>query len=1262
MSDDLINNPTAAAPTEQPQGASVNADWLRYANQKAVRNQPLSGDLVSALGFLPDMGIQMEVFSGGQPRKGTSNKRVGSVRHDDGGAADVFFYKDGRKLDWANDADLPVFQEIVQKARANGVTGMGAGEGYMRPGSMHIGFGTEAVWGAEGKGANAPQWLRDAYNGVTTGKVPPHSYQDAVNAVDPTGHLTAPAIDAIQNSPVSTFRSIADDKDQEAVAEENTVSWWDGAKMAANEEWIGTNLARQMGREEFTPDPEFRLSEDLWNELTDDLDEVYQNGILSASSEAHARALSDQMRREQQIDRDLGGLGLGGTGLRLGAAILDPVAIAVSAASQGTVAPIVYGAKVGRMGRALRAGVAAGATNAGIDGYLASQDQTMGWQDVATSAAAGFILGGTMGALSGRIPEDKAMAAALQKAEGENLKQFAGGSADGSLGAARVPQEADLAPAEQVASESVSAPTTAMGSARIDRSAVLKKSDSDIMRRVGGGLIEDGVGNADGSTNRFSVSEKVAREERVRNARCYRVYNTAYSDWLKDQGKRLFWQHGVQERQEFNRAVSLAVRREIDAGPNKHVNAVASQMKKEFADLLEFGKQQGIRGFEDIKANHNYMVRRHRIERIDELVQDFGEGNINRLVGEAIQRANRKWRNANPGRATSVDEIDYEDALKIAASYTKSIRSRRYGEFNLNRAIAGQDMDTLKMMLDDAGMSSDDITRITDKIRSDADGGDRGRIGSAKWRLDLDETYRTRMIDRNGVEREIGIEDMLENDAEQLFGQYVRSVSAAGHMEDFLKEFRVRDAEGNLPVHAPSFETVKGYIATEAGTKGIPSNKLQAEMRVLDNSYKLVHGIPIEAPSEARAWLRILRDYNFSRIGGQLGVAQLAELGNIVGQGGLRVLVQNMPALRRIFANAKTGKFSDEFLNEIEAIWGFGTDLERMNMSAMFDEAGAVEAASNRQRLDHSLQRAKKITVVGSGMAHVNMVLQRLNSRVLVQRFMDDATGKRDINPRRLRVMGVNDEMHPRIQAQLRKHVDQTEGLLGRKVSRINIEKWDDIDAKNAFINSVDRWAKKSIQENDIGNMPDFMSKDLWKTVAQFRSFMMAAYVKQTLAGLHHRDWETFASLSATMMFGGLFYVAQTHVNAIGRDDRRDFLEERLSMEALASASFQRSGFSSVVPIAVDTGLSAAGIDPIFDFRSSGLKSGGLTPTSAALSNPTGDLIDGVNRGIAGIADAARGGTFGENDFKALTKLLVFQNMFGVRNVIAAVGGTMPNY
>jgi hypothetical protein len=139
-------------------------DYIEYSNDGAIRNLPLSDRLLDALSYLDDMGVKARVFSGGQPAKGSGGRRTGSTRHDHGNAADVFFYKDGRKLNWANPEDRPIFQEIVRRGKQAGLTGFGAGPGYMPEGSMHLGFGTPAVWGDNGSSRNTPGWLREAYN------------------------------------------------------------------------------------------------------------------------------------------------------------------------------------------------------------------------------------------------------------------------------------------------------------------------------------------------------------------------------------------------------------------------------------------------------------------------------------------------------------------------------------------------------------------------------------------------------------------------------------------------------------------------------------------------------------------------------------------------------------------------------------------------------------------------------------------------------------------------------------------------------------------------------------------------------------------------------------------------------------------------------------------------------------------------------------------------------------------------------------------
>ena len=149
-----------------------HASWLKYSNQGATRNDPLDPRLVNAMSFLGDMGITMDVVSGGQEAAGQGGSRTGSTRHDHGQAADADFYMGGRKLDWNNPADLPILTQIIQTAKSRGVTGIGAGDDYMGAGRFHVGFGNPAVWGAGGKGANAPDWLVAAYNGVPLGEVP----------------------------------------------------------------------------------------------------------------------------------------------------------------------------------------------------------------------------------------------------------------------------------------------------------------------------------------------------------------------------------------------------------------------------------------------------------------------------------------------------------------------------------------------------------------------------------------------------------------------------------------------------------------------------------------------------------------------------------------------------------------------------------------------------------------------------------------------------------------------------------------------------------------------------------------------------------------------------------------------------------------------------------------------------------------------------------------------------------------------------------
>jgi hypothetical protein len=178
-----------------------HAEWLVYQNQNATRNDPLDPRLVSAMSFLPEMGIQMHVISGGQEAAGQGGSRTGSTRHDHGMAADADFYMGGRKLDWNNPSDLPILTDLVQRAKAAGVTGIGAGDDYMGAGRFHVGFGNPGVWGAGGKGANAPDWLRAAYDGVPLGAMPAGGYESGNALAGTPQGAPQPAQNALAERP-----------------------------------------------------------------------------------------------------------------------------------------------------------------------------------------------------------------------------------------------------------------------------------------------------------------------------------------------------------------------------------------------------------------------------------------------------------------------------------------------------------------------------------------------------------------------------------------------------------------------------------------------------------------------------------------------------------------------------------------------------------------------------------------------------------------------------------------------------------------------------------------------------------------------------------------------------------------------------------------------------------------------------------------------------------------------------------------------------
>lgn len=541
------------------------------------------------------------------------------------------------------------------------------------------------------------------------------------------------------------------------------VGAWEGMKEAISSEWAGSWALAQMGADEFRPDPEFRYSEELWKELTDGLPDDYHSIFDDAVSEAHARALRERADEMVESDQKLAQLGGWGTAMRIGAAVFDPVAIGASLLTEGVAAPVLFGAKATRVGRALRAGVSAGAANAAVEGYIASQDPTRGAGDVLLAGATGLVLGGALGAF---VPTKMDME--LERVGREIQREFVKTPGDPqSLGAARVGTDQPvLTAAERQLAAAEGAPRSSFGKARIDMVGTLKQSEHPIVRRLAGSLAEDGVGNADGSVLTRSASENVSHAMKVRMTKFYRTAEPAYREWLKEMGVP-FWKRGLY-REHFFEEVGKAVRRPDGFySDNVHINKVANAMRDMQRDLLHFAKEKGIRGFDNVSENAEYLMRIFHHRKLDEMIERFSEPVVRRMVARAIMRGS--------------DDFDYQEAHVVAKAYLKSIRSQKYQDVQLSRVFSEDQADLLEEILMDTGdLSAEEVASIVGTVRKPQGSLEEGRIARGKRRLRLDETYRETIIDNEGKQFTLGIEDFLDNNAERLMTLYTRQIAGQG--------------------------------------------------------------------------------------------------------------------------------------------------------------------------------------------------------------------------------------------------------------------------------------------------------------------------------------------------------------------------------------------------------------------------------------------------------------------------------------------------
>lgn len=1048
-------------------------------------------------------------------------------------------------------------------------------------------------------------------------------------------------------TPVAAFeRRAAEEK-----AEEEKPTIGEAIKASVDEDWMMSWALRD--RPEYAPDPDFFLEKEDYQKAIAGLPEEYHGFVEDAVSMPHLMDLRQRALQSYETDKKLGQLGWAGVGVRFGVALSDPAAIGLSVATEGVAAPLIWGNKLSRLQRAFRGGTAAASTNAIVESYLVSQNAVKDPYDILYSASAGLLLGGALSSL-GRAdttdPINEALAKMAKAADdaqkreaviavnkeiaGEGGEQF-----DTGVGAAENPfdrpiQINDLRTDLDDFLEAAGDPAEAsMARGRFDMTSYLLQSKQPTGNRMGRILGEDPVGFRKDPTQVIEPSADIIKTNEMKSAfaEYYQVYDNAYKEWAAEQGYGYFRRTMNLPRREFGELVADAIENPNMTNIHPAVQRAATRQAEIKRNLLRKAKDAEVRGFEEIPEDLTYFTHLWDSYKMIDMRHTFGEDVVRGLFTRAL--------------VNGTEEMNEEAAkLIVDAMVGKIARSGAGMDSGAARLFTSDQKDVIKQILTEEGFmtqeQADNLMRLFD-LKPD------GTPARAKRRLKFNMNEEVVARNKNtGEEQILRLKDFQERDAEQVFTSYASGMAG-------------RIALGKVGIKDETmFNQMLDRNLAEAesmfGNKG--TKRAEKENLVAQTIFNAILNRRMPLAADPRGMYartsRLLQDYNFIRLMNQVGFAQVAELGNAVSIGGFRGILQAMPEMRSMLKRARDGRIEDPVLRDIEAAAGIGSDRLISQSINRADTIG-VFSEGRGDWIDKGLfmaAPAKRLTADISGMAPITLGLERMAARVAVQTMTDLAFRTKKLSQKRLAGLGLSEAMAERVYTQIRnKAVTRPSTLFrNRKVKAINLDEWDDIEARDAFVIAIARWTRRSIQQNDVGNLNLYMTSTMGQILGQFRTFMLVSWAKQFLHNVKARDVRSMQAMLGSSVFAGLSYMAQIQVNAQFRDDKEEYLKKMLSLESVAKASFQRNSWSSLFPALVDTASGFYTDDPWFAYRSTGLD------TNIITGNPTVQLI---SKGLSSAQAVSRSVLnpdlqFSQGQQRALNTLVPWNNAIGIKNAL----------
>lgn len=793
---------------------------------------------------------------------------------------------------------------------------------------------------------------------------------------------------------------------------------------------------------------------------------------------------------------------------------------------------------------------------------------------------------------------------------------------------------------------------------RFDRAAFSTRSRNVAERLVGPRLLNESVGMEGHATTPFSADQVAERLHNVNLTRWNRVVGPAYDKWAKDMGLSMIQKRTSRDR--FFTSIGDCIR-DYGRKPGDYhpeVEKLAQKASEIFGDILDHLKNplkdeglvgRPIKGSENIDRNDHYLTRLFddAAVRTQSDTRAFGVEGVTKMIAGAI-------RSAQP-------HLPLETAERIAKGYFRNIRNRAFGLDDEWGLAMNGDQDALRSALKNGcGMPDLEVEQVLDRLSPRGEG--KPDMASLKHRVLLDETHVESLPHGTLGTASLAFRDLLERNADTLLQAYSRR--ASGRIA--LGKVRISTADGGLLVDGITSDAEANKLLDNVQRYGLDHgqapDQAQASRERLQFAIDRIKGIPDpQSQTPMARWMRILKSYTTTTLMGQVGIAQFGEAGTPVGVLGLRAAMQHSPALKRMVTDLGENVPSEALKAELEAV---GLGAGRLHGSFFFqaDDPHGLPYESSLGPLMDRLERTAKAAENATYELSLNNAIQQRQElwagSIMAQRLADMAekikagTPLDAVEVKRIAQLGIDKPMMDRISGQMKAWADKVEGYsFDGKLNSLHLDKWDDLQARTALENAVFRMTRKLIQTGDLGSAALWMSSPTAQLIFQFRGFGFTAWANQFQYQLHVAPAHAVASFMMSMAWNAVVRAAQVSLLSVGRSDQDKYLKKQLDTWELGKAGFQRGGWSSIIPMGIDTTLGLLGQPQQFTARSSG------QPSSAFGGSPFVGLYDKLSTGMQGLLGNHHTSQF---EMRQLFGVLPFSNLLPMTVGLNALVHDLP--